>query len=119
MDALTMGSENSAKKRIHYDKLVRDKIPRIIRESGKRCKVRKLSPEEYAEKLVQKLEEELQEFIESRDKEELADMLEVIEAIAKDLGTSWEEIERTRTSKRSNRGGFIRKILLEWVEEDL
>ena len=114
-----MGSENFAMERIHYDKLVRDEIPRIIRESGKRFKVRKLSPEEYAEKLVQKLEEELQEFIESRDKEELADLLEVIEAVAINLGTSSEEIERIRVSKRRNRGGFVSKILLEWVEDDL
>lgn len=112
-----MRSEDCAKKRIRYDKLVRDEIPRIIGESGKRCRVRVLSKEEYAEKLNQKFEEEFREFAESGEIEELADLLEVISAMAGLIGTSLEEVERSRESKRADRGGFSKRMLLEWVEE--
>ena len=63
----------------HYHKLVRDKIPQIIEESGKACKTRILSREEYRKMLDEKLEEELAEYQESKSLEELADLLENID----------------------------------------
>ncbi|MDD6645207.1 MAG: nucleoside triphosphate pyrophosphohydrolase [Oscillospiraceae bacterium] len=95
-----------------YNKLVRDKIPKIIESSGNTCKTRILSDEEYIEMLDKKLNEECAEYQADKNIEELADMLEVIYAIAKAKGTSIEELEKVRLEKAENRGGFDEKILL-------
>ncbi|MBE5786974.1 MAG: phosphoribosyl-ATP pyrophosphohydrolase [Clostridiales bacterium] len=99
----------------HYDKLVRDEIPGIIRQSGKECRWRQLSHEEYLAMLDQKLQEELAEYQESKSLEELADLMEVIYAAARARGSSPEELERIRRNKTETRGGFERRILLEAV----
>lgn len=95
-----------------YNKLVRDKIPKIIESSGNTCTTRILSDEEYIEMLDKKLNEECDEYQADKNIEELADMLEVIYAIAKAKGTSIEELEKIRLEKAENRGGFDEKILL-------
>ena len=74
-----------------YNKLVRDRIPEIIESSGKTCLTATLSEEAYLHMLDQKLEEELSEYQESKSMEELADLIEVIAAVAKARGCSWEE----------------------------
>ena len=75
-----------------YDKLVRDLIPEIIEASGKRCVCSTLSDEEYLDKLDEKLNEELAEYQESKSMEELADLLEVVRAVAVARGSSMEEV---------------------------
>ena len=95
-----------------YNKLVRDKIPKIIETSGNTCTTRILSDDEYIEMLDKKLNEECAEYHADKNIEELADMLEVIYAIAKAKGTSIEELEKVRLEKAENRGGFDEKILL-------
>ena len=62
--------------------------------------------------LDQKLNEELTEYQESKSMEELADLIEVIAAIAKARGCSWEELLRIRNQKQGKRGGFEKRILL-------
>lgn len=69
-------------KHIVYNKLVRDRIPEIIAASGKRCDTRILSEEEYLAMLRTKLHEELAEYEESGELEELADILEILYALA-------------------------------------
>ena len=105
-------------KTITYHKLVRDKIPEIIRQSGKECVCSVLPEKDYLLLLDQKLNEELQEYQESKSMEELADLLEVIRAVALARGSSMEEVERIRIQKSAKRGGFEKRILLESVEED-
>lgn len=100
-----------------YNKLVRDKIPQIIESTGQSCKTRILSEEEYQQKLDEKLTEELAEYQESKSPEELADLLEVMEAVAKTRGYSWEQLCAIRDAKREKRGGFDQRILLEEVTE--
>ncbi len=100
----------------HYNKLVRDRIPQMIQSGGSRCKIRILSPEDYLQKLNEKLGEELSEYLESGDLEELADLLEVMQAVAKAKGASWEEVEAIRAKKKAARGGFEERILLLEVE---
>ena len=95
-----------------YNKLVRDKIPKIIEDSGNTCTTRILSDEEYIDMLDKKLNEECAEYQADKNIEELADMLEVIYAIAKAKGTSIEELEKVRLEKAEKRGGFDEKILL-------
>lgn len=96
----------------HYDKLVRDRIPEIIEAEGFTPKVRVLDSAEYLAELHRKLREETDEYIRDQSAEEIADVLEVLEAICAARGFSKEEILRIKTSKRKNRGGFEKKLYL-------
>lgn len=102
-------------KTVYYQKLVRDKIPEIIAATGKTCQTRILSREEYIAKLDEKLSEELAEYQESKSLEELADLLEVMQAAVKARGYTWNELLQVRDEKRAKRGGFEDRILLEEV----
>lgn len=93
-------------------KLVRDKIPDIIASEGKQAEVTIATPTEYRKLLRDKLMEEVAEFLESEDLEELADILEVVLAIASDLGSGVTELERLRTDKVAKRGGFRNRVVL-------
>lgn len=101
-----------------YDKLVRDRIPEIIEQSGKSCMTAILSDEEYLKKIDDKLDEELTEYHKDQSIEELADLLEVIYAAAKARGYSLEELEQIRAAKAEKRGAFDHKILLIDVKEN-
>ena len=103
-------------KKIVYNKLVRNKIPGIIEASGKTCEIEILSDKEYLEMLDKKLDEELAEYHQEQNIEELADLLEVLYATAKAKGYSIEELEQVRVEKQKARGGFDKRILLKSVE---
>lgn len=103
--------------KIIYNKLVRDKIPEIIEASGKACETEILSYEEYLQMLDKKLDEELAEYHQEQNIEELADLLEVLYATAKARGYSIEELEHVRIEKQEERGGFNERILLKEVVE--
>ena len=98
-----------------YHKLVRDRIPEIIEADGKICVCETLTDEDYIHLLDQKLNEELAEYQESKSLEELADLLEVMQAVVKARGWTLEELERVRADKAAKRGGFEKKILLKKV----
>ena len=95
-----------------FNKLVRDKIPRIIEERGRRAITRTLPDHEYVVELRRKLIEETQEFIESGTIEELADILEVVYALASCLSADPKALEEARVTKFRERGGFEEKVLL-------
>ena len=100
-----------------YNKLVRDRIPEIIKSSGAECKTIILSDEEYLKMIDKKLDEELAEYHKDESIEELADLLEVIYAAAAARGYTVDELEAIRAEKKKKRGGFEKKILLiETVE---
>ena len=105
-------------KKIIYNKLVRDKIPQIIAANGNTCTTQVLSHEEYLCKLDEQLTEELQEYQQSKSLEELADLLEVMEATVLARGYRWQELIEVRDRKREKRGGFSQKILLCEVTEN-
>lgn len=100
-----------------YHKLVRDRIPEMIETDGRTCVCETLSEEDYLVFLDQKLSEELAEYQESHSLEELADLLEVIQAVVKARGWKLEELEQMRAEKAAKRGGFEKKILLREVRE--
>ena len=101
-----------------YNKLVRDKISEIIFENdGKNCKTRTLDDAEYLQELNTKLQEELKEYLESGDVEELADLEEVLRAVLNAKKVSYEEFEKIRTTKTNKRGAFDKRIFLESVDE--
>lgn len=101
-----------------YQKLVRDRIPEIIETDGKACVTEILPDERYLEMLDAKLTEELSEYQESKSLEELADLLEVIRAVVKARGWTWEQLEQVRADKAAKRGGFEKRILLKEVTEN-
>ena len=102
---------------IEYDKLIRDKIPEIIEQSGKKCIVEVMDDDTYIEYLDQKLNEELAEYQQDKSIEELADLLEIIYAVVAARGYSVEELERLRLEKAEKRGAFEKKLLLKSVSE--
>lgn len=101
-----------------YNKLVRDRIPEIIRKAGKSCTTEVLSDEDYLHMIDAKLDEELAEYHESGSIEELADLLEVIYSAACARGSSPEELELVRVRKAEERGSFKNRILLREVTEN-
>lgn len=101
-----------------YNKLVRDHIPQIIADTGKACVTEILSNQAYIQKLDEKLNEELEEYQQSKSLEELADLLEVMHAVVKARGYTWENLTRLCEEKRKNRGGFDKQILLKEVTEE-
>ena len=109
--------EVSSLNSIHYDKLVRDKIPEVIRQAGKQPVADTLPYEAMAAALDRKLQEEVQEYLESSSVEEIADVLEVLHGIAFHKGISWDEVESVRVRKRDERGGFEKGIRLLEVKE--
>jgi predicted house-cleaning noncanonical NTP pyrophosphatase (MazG superfamily) len=95
-------------------KLVRDGIPRIIREGGGEPLTHVADPVEYRLRLRDKLGEEVAEFLaadEATAVEELADVLEVVRALAADLGVTPERLDAVRAAKAKERGGFGGRIV--------
>ncbi|MFJ4827551.1 nucleoside triphosphate pyrophosphohydrolase [Streptomyces bacillaris] len=95
-------------------KLVRDLIPQIIRASGVEPMAYVAGPEEYRERLRHKLSEEVNEFLyadNSTAAEELADVLEVVQALALDLGITLDRLEELRAQKAEERGGFAGRVV--------
>lgn len=103
---------------IEYDKLVRDRIPEIIRAAGKTPVTRLVEDaDELKRRLVDKLFEEMQEYKESGSVEEIADILEVLQALTEQVhGLKWEEVREIQGRKWEERGGFGAGVVLERVE---
>ena len=102
-----------------YNKLVRDKIPEIIESNNEIPITRILNDKEYKEELEKKLYEEYQEVIGANGMdriEELADMLEIIIALAKLEDKTLDDVVEVAKTKRLKRGGFNKRIYLERVE---
>ncbi|MED0938753.1 nucleoside triphosphate pyrophosphohydrolase [Bacillus mobilis] len=103
-----------------YNKLVRNKIPQIIKANGKTPTTRILNEDEYIEELCKKTQEELTEYLDADTKEhkleELSDLLELINALAEHEGTTLEEIDKIRRKKAEERGGFQDRIFLQDVK---
>lgn len=101
-----------------YNKLVRDKIPDICRANGAIPKTKVIhDPDEYLELLHAKLAEEAAELRETPNLEELADVLEVLYAIATQIDATPQQIENSRMRKAAERGGFADRIFLVETEE--
>jgi predicted house-cleaning noncanonical NTP pyrophosphatase (MazG superfamily) len=103
---------------VRYDKLVRDKIPDVIRKAGKEPVTDVFPREAILPALGRKLQEEVQEYLEGNNIEEMADILEVLHALAFHMGISWDEVESARVQKRVERGGFEDGIRLLEVRNE-
>jgi predicted house-cleaning noncanonical NTP pyrophosphatase (MazG superfamily) len=103
---------------IEYDKLVRDRIPEIVRAAGKVPVTRTVKDaDELKRRLIDKLAEETYEYKESGSVEEIADILEVLQGLVEQVhGLKWEEVQEIQSRKWEERGGFSKGIVLERVE---
>lgn len=95
-----------------YNKVIRDKIPEIIRNSGKKYSLKQLDDSSFLTELEKKLIEELNEYVKSKDVEELADLLEVIYRISELRGVNPDELEKIRQDKAEKRGKFSNNLFL-------
>ena len=96
-----------------HNKLVRDKIPEIIKNNREVPITHIASEDEYWQKLKEKLQEEVDEFMKESNEEELADILEVINAICDFKKINKKELELIRKKKTKERGGFKERIILD------
>jgi predicted house-cleaning noncanonical NTP pyrophosphatase (MazG superfamily) len=106
--------------RVVYNKLVRDQIPGIIARDGYQAVTRVLDHAGYRAALRAKLLEEAQEAQAAAEEQllsELADVLEVLQALASAHGARWEDIESEAARERAERGGFDQRIFVEYVEQ--
>jgi predicted house-cleaning noncanonical NTP pyrophosphatase (MazG superfamily) len=95
-----------------FNKVIRDKIPEIIQKDGYTCNIQTLSDEKFLLEIEKKLSEEVTEYQNDKNPEELADILEVIYKIAQLKGVSKEELEKIRIKKLQNKGGFEKNLFL-------
>ena len=95
-----------------YNKAIRDKIPEIIQESGEKCNIQTLSDEKFLVEIEKKLSEEVTEYQNDKNPEELTDILEVVYRIAQLKGISKQELEQIRIKKLQDRGGFDKNLFL-------
>lgn len=98
-----------------YNKLVRDKIPEIIKSKNQNPITHIASEEEYSKKLKEKLREEVDEFLKDSNTEELADILEVLHSLADSLNINMKELDSIRRAKSEKRGSFKLRIILDEV----
>ncbi len=104
--------------RREYNKLVRDKVPTAIVDGGDEAVTMVLEDkEEILMALDEKLDEEVCDYQVSKEMAELADVLEVIHAIAEVNGITFEELDKMRLEKREKRGGFSKMIFLQEIIE--
>ena len=101
-----------------FNKLVRDKIPEKIESNNETCETRILNDKEYLNELNKKIQEELKEYLESGEIEELADLEEVLRAILKVKNCTYQEFEQVRLNKVDKRGAFDKKIFLISTDEN-
>jgi predicted house-cleaning noncanonical NTP pyrophosphatase (MazG superfamily) len=91
---------------------VRDKIPEIIRSKGAQPTVRTASEDELDLLMRTKIVEEAEELLSSGETEEIADILEVIDALIQLRGLDCSKLDQLRAKKNQARGGFKRGYVL-------
>ena len=101
----------------YYNKLVRDRIPEIIKSEGKTCEIEILDDEAYLKALEAKLDEEVAEYHENPSVEELVDIWTVLLSICHARGYDVAEASRRLINKTCDRGSFSKQILLKWVDD--
>jgi predicted house-cleaning noncanonical NTP pyrophosphatase (MazG superfamily) len=100
-------------KTIKHNKLVRDKIPEIIIQNGHHPKYHIAKTKEFKQKLHAKLLEEVTEFLEDTNEEELADVREVLDAISKLHDLDQKKSKKIQQTKAQKRGRFNKRIILD------
>ena len=106
--------------RVPYQKLVRDRIPEIVQSHGAHPVTRVLDKESYRQALLAKLLEEAHEAVAARPAElpgELADVLDVVRALAAVHGLTWDQLLDIAAAKRIANGAFRQRLFLEYIDQ--
>lgn len=93
-------------------KLIRDKVPEIMKADGKNPQTHIAGDEEFKRLLIAKLVEEALEYKLKPSADELGDILEVVNALALQYG-GFENVDEVRKKKTSERGNFSKRIVLD------
>lgn len=108
------------KKIIKYNKLIRDRIPEIIKKAGWKPTIRKLRKEEFLNALKKKVSEETRELNRAKDKKgiinEIVDIQEILDALTSEIKLTKPHIKKLQSIKRKKRGGFKKRLFL--IEEE-
>lgn len=108
--------------KVYYRKLIRDKIPERIKEAGAECETRVLADAEYVSALLAKAQEESSAFTTVKNREELiremGDLLDVLDEIRRHYTITEEELHTVRTVEFERKGGFEKRLFLEWSSDD-
>lgn len=103
-----------------YNKLCRDKLIDIIEKRGSKVHWRQLNDTEFDAELRRKIMEEAEEVAKAQTKaeliEELADVVEVIDAFCKLHQCSFDDIVAAQHKKREERGGFEGRVFISTAE---
>lgn len=102
-----------------YNKLVRDRIPEIIKAAGNQCSTEVLSDNEYQQALRQKLIEEAHEAATATGSDfvkELADLYEVIDGLMAIHDIDRDIVMKIQEERRAERGSFNKRFRLLWAE---
>jgi predicted house-cleaning noncanonical NTP pyrophosphatase (MazG superfamily) len=98
--------------------IVRDNVPQMIEERGKKCEYRLLEKEEFKEELLNKLKNEVNELINNPEEKEIADIYEVLESIITQYGFEPMHIDYLKLQKKEINGEYSKGVFLVSVEED-
>jgi predicted house-cleaning noncanonical NTP pyrophosphatase (MazG superfamily) len=94
-------------------KLVRDKVPGQLKAKGVEVKVHQADQAEFESELLEKLREEVLEFKNAKSMDQLADLLEVVDAVIQLEGWTKEQVEAVRVQRLQEKGGFNERFILE------
>lgn len=107
-----------------YNKLVRDNIPSIIEREGKQATYKVLNEKDFKICLRLKLTEEIHELLAAVDAsnidsiiEEVADVMEVLDALLETYGIDADTTALVQKYKREKKGGFNKRVYLLSVED--
>jgi len=108
-------------KKIYYRKLVRDRIPKRIKESNGDYEVKILSEPDFRKEILKKVEEEASGLSKATAKEEIiaemGDLLDVLEEVRKSFRVTSNELKKSRAREMERKGGFKKRIYLVWAED--
>ena len=108
-------------KKIYYRKLVRDKIPKRIEESGGKYQIKTLSASGYKKEILKKVEEEASGLAKAKVKSEIVaetgDLLDVLGEVKKAFGITPAELTKSRTEEMKRKGAFRKRLYLLWAED--
>lgn len=109
-------------KRIHYNKLIRDKIPERIKMAGAEGKYKKLNRSEFVKELIKKVEEEATGMQKAKSRHELideiADVVDVLDEIQRIHHISPSDLREAQQRNYKKKGGFKKRLYLYWSSDD-
>ena len=108
-------------KKIYYRKLVRDKIPKRIEESGGKYHIKTLSAPSFKKEILKKVEEEASGLVKAKGKNEIVsetgDLLDVLDEVKRAFGITPAQLRRSRKREMERKGAFGKRIYLLWAED--